>query len=216
MEFAPPPPDIRVNGRPSNSTIEYQLAQNNYRYVVWHKTFYADYPGQQTALQFLRNVFGDREPLVNDHLVRVYEVDPDASATLMTLGRNWSDREEAWRWAASPATLLVTSPRSQEAVLEITPATMYDPAAENGMGNWALLDVDVEGVYQTQVEIIADETTRVPLWLPAGQQTITLSLDTGNFRAPDGRRLSFAIRSINLQVPEDAAEESSQESSTAE
>lgn len=214
MEFPPPPPDIRVNGRPSISTIEYQLAQNNYRYVTWHKTFYPDRPGQQTALQFMRTVFGDREPLVNDHLVRVYEVDPDATATMMTPGRNWSDREEEWRWAASPATLLVTSPRSQDAVLEITPATMYDPAAENGMGNWALLDVDVEGVYETQVEIIADQTTRVPLWLPAGEQTITLSLDAGNFRAPDGRRLSFAIRSINLQVPEDAADSSEERSTT--
>lgn len=201
LEYGSSQSDVQVNGKPAGPyrNIEQKLARYDYRYVVWHKTLFAGSDGQRAAQNFLDTVFGEHPPLIDDAMVRVYAIDPDPLVPTLALGDNWSRREAQWRWATSPATLEITSPQTQQAWLDITPATIYDPQVAGDFGNWAMLNVQA-GARSSTVEIIADRTTTLPLLLPEGTQTITLSLPAGNFQAPDGRLLSFAIRSINLRT----------------
>lgn len=193
--------NMTLNGQSSIGTSIYQrLVQNHYRYVVWHKTLYPHMAGEQAARDFLEAVFPQRSPMVDDAQVQVYEVLPAPAHAILDEGRNWSQSEESWRWATSPASLVITAPSPQPVSLQIVPATIYDPQSPTGFGNWALLTVQSGDTFSTTVEIIADQMTTIPLMLQAGTQEITLTLPAGNFRAPDGRMLSFAIRSINLQV----------------
>lgn len=220
--YAPTPmqPDVRVNGTPVNcyENARYKLAHQGYRYVVWHapKPWYPEYTpgswGEIHSKEFIRVAFGNRSPIVEDELVTVYDVpvDPDVgeAVTNLELGNGWYIREEERRWAVSPATLTVLSPRSQPASLRITPASMYDPKVAGG-GRSGVLDVQHAGTV-TSVAITMDEPTNVPLALQPGMQTITLTLQSGNFRpreygSTDPRTLSFSIRSIDLRTTQDLA-----------
>ena len=77
-------PEIRVDGQPVNrfANARYELARNNYRYVVFHKPQpdNPDYPpgswGEAQAQLFIDNVFGNQAPLVDDALSTVYTVGP--------------------------------------------------------------------------------------------------------------------------------------------
>jgi hypothetical protein len=206
LRFGELQPDFLVDGQPSSPQINFQndLARYDYRYVVWHKNIFPDTPGQRAAIDLLDVLYHDQPPLVDDELVRVYPVEPHPPLFTLAAGDNWYQREEDWRWAASPATLEITSPTAQQAWLDITPATIFDPAAPTGFGNWALLTVSLTGSFTTQIEIIADQTTTLPLHLPAGRSEIVLSLPAGNFRPEEDtlntRELSFAIRTINLRT----------------
>ena len=214
-------PDIQVNGEPVQcyENALYDLAQFNYRYVVRHKPRpeYGDYTpdswGDQQAAEILDLLFGDQEPLVDDELTTVYEVPaqrgPSQLATSISLRQNWyridRDDESTWRWAKSPATFWVYSPRAQAATLEITPFLMYDAGPGGYLGSHGVLDVAMDTGFSTAVELNSGEVTRIPLDLPSGVHALTLSLEAGNFQPAaydtnDYRWLSFAIRSINLET----------------
>ncbi len=221
FSFGPRLPDVLVDGEPVNcyANAEVDLARHGYRYVVWHKPqpWYPDYTpdswGDVAARELVQAVFGDQAPLVEDELVRVYAItstaDPTGSSTRMELLNNWREAEAGWRWATSPAALSVTSPRQQAAVLQITPDVIHDPTSPTGVGEAGVLTVRV-GDASTSVAIARAEATTVPLVLRPGTQTITLTLEAGNFRPitygqPDPALLSFAIRSIDLQTLHDGA-----------
>ncbi len=209
--------DILVNAQevPCYLNEQFELAHYGYRYVVWHKPQddYGDYRpgswGEITSSAFIQSVFGQQTPIVDDQLVRVYAVPPLANAapltTTMFLGDNWYVAEDGWRWAASPATLIITSPFQQSAWLQITPHWIHDPHSANGIGPSGVLMLQSEHGPSTSVEITSGETTSVPVMLASGNQTFSLSLKAGNFipstyGGRDFRPLSFAIRSINLQT----------------
>ena len=86
-------------------------------------------------------------------------------------------------------------------VLEIIPDNIYVPGyALDVSGN---LRVALDGDYLTTLPIQVERTARLPLELPAGFHTLTLSLEAGNFRpsdrgGDDTRWLSFAVSSLNL------------------
>jgi hypothetical protein len=207
--------DLTVNGRSCADDAQAILAANNYRYVVRHKPQDADPTytpgswGDQSARAFVAAAFPGRAPIASDALADVYAVDPprDASPAPATIevGRGWREAEAEWRWATSPATLVVTSSRPGYAELDITPALIHDPTSPNGLGDRGLVTVQ-SGDYTNTVEITRDQTTTVPLVLEEGSQNITLALRAGNFRpseysgSTDPSLLSFATRSVNLRM----------------
>jgi hypothetical protein len=209
------PPDVTVNGNPAQCYVNtrLELSEANYRYVVFHKPQAGDrrYPpgswGAARAQEFIELFFAGEEPLVDDSLVTVYAVDPLPDGTrykaTMALMDNWHAREDTFRWAASPATLLVTLPEAQTALLEVTLVRLHHTSGEKGTGR---LSLTTDAGYATTVAVGEGETAAIPLPLPAGKHTVSLSLGAGNFRPSDSgsedrRLLSFAIKEINMRTP---------------
>lgn len=202
-------PMLFIDGRPAKFvTFQDDLLRQNYRYVVLHKDLFGkgpDVPGYKTARELIADVFGSTLPYVDDQDVTVYKLAPATDSVQLHWGTNWRSAEDEWRWAASPATLLVESPTPRQAVLEITPAHIHDAAAEGGLGPTGMLTVQVGNTFSTTVQIAVDQPVQIPIELAGGSETITLSLQAGNF-APEGADLSeipglsFAVRSINLRT----------------
>src|SRR5262249_50519521 len=204
---------LRLNGRPAAyANFQRILARNSYRYVVLHKTLFSD-PSQGEAKNLadsralLDAAFGSQKPIVDDDLVRVYKVEPDPNAIELRWGEHWSflDTKAKARWAASPATLSVTAPSARPAVLQITPTFIHDPQAKDGLGGSGILNIQVGASVATSVAISAGQPVSVPIALAAGSQTITLSLQAGNFQPSqygkkDTRTLSFAVSAIDLRT----------------
>lgn len=201
-------PTIYIDGEEARyKTFQQDLAAQNYRYVVLHKNLFGEGRGEegyQTAKEFTDRVFGSTAPYFEDEATTVYKVNPDPAGIQLHLGTNWRSAEDDWRWAASPATLLVNAPTAQEVVLEITPAHLHDPNTPNQLGEIGRLNIQV-GDFQTSVDVHIDLPTEVRIPLAGGEQTIAISLEAGNF-APEGAdlseipALSFAVRSINLKT----------------
>jgi hypothetical protein len=209
---------LLVNGDPAPCPFHplYDLPLNNYRYVVVHKPqpeFFDYKPGTQgeaEAAEFINTFLSDQTPIIDDHLTTVYQMpaSPDISALFTTLGygENWHGPEAAdgdsWRWAASPAELIISSPVTQKVTLEMDFFVVYIPpdAAENYQSR---LHIEMDNGFQTIVEIETGQMTAVPLQLSPGKQILTLTLEAGGFQpsneqGEDNRFLSFAVRYINL------------------
>jgi hypothetical protein len=197
-----------IDGMPAvYSNFWHDLATNNYRYVVLHKTLFnnPDDPDSAKATAQSRLLLDTTfsAPIVDDDLVRVYQVEPFTGTVQLHWGENWRAPEQDWRWATSPATLVVESERAQTAILEVTPAAIHDPQTENGMGASGVLQVQVGTAPVQSIPITVEQPARISLPLAAGSQTITLELQAGNFQPSDYGQddpsiLSFAVRSINL------------------
>ena len=203
------PPDVWVNGRPPGDcrAVLRGLARLGYRYVVWHKTFFGGYDDQVAEAEFLRAAFDGQAPLVDDALVRVYQLSTFSGTadltTTVVLTENWQPIEGEVRWATSPASVIIQSAKEQPALLEITLASVHDPSSKTGESKRGTLLVWVGQDGPVSAEVVVGRTTIVPLLLPQGEQGVTLSLEAGNFRPadygmPDTRTLSFAIRLLNL------------------
>lgn len=219
-------PDLLVNGRPANpyAGVEYELARNHYRYVVFHKprSEYREYKpgswGERTAREFVEGVFAGRAPLVDDELVTVYAVRPLTDTALLTvtmaLGDGWwpeiegaAETGATWRWAESPAQLRIYSPVSQTAQLEIVPALLYDPDEANLLGEEGTIQITVNDGVAQKFPVRVGEPLVVDLSLRPGRNTVTLAWPAGNFRpsevwpeSQDQRRLSFAVSRIDLMT----------------
>jgi hypothetical protein len=208
-------PDVTVNGEPVScaDNILYDLAANDYRYVVWHKPQANDPAyepgswGEEQARSFISRFMAGREPVYEDDLLVAYAVPPleeiEAEPVTVTLAENWYGREESWRWARSPAVVRISAAQPVKATLQIITAMFYQP---DGLAE-GRLTVELEDEWSTTVTIYPDVPVSVLLSLPAGVHDLTLRLETGNFRpadqgAADPRWLSFAIRSIDLQIEE--------------
>jgi hypothetical protein len=214
-------PDITVNGDPvscADNTL-YDLATNNYRYVVWHKPQAGDPDneagswGQEQARAFINQFFGDQEPVYEDGLLAAYAVPPleeiDLQPLVVTLADNWYGREESWRWARSPATIRLTAVQPVSATMELVPAMFYQPDGAPAGVSEGRLTVELEGGWSTTVATTVALTpgvpVTIPLFIPAGVHELTLRLEAGNFRpadqgGSDPRQLSFAIRSLDFEV----------------
>jgi hypothetical protein len=210
--------DLLVNGSPTDpyANVGFELANRGYRYVVYHKPqdWYPEYKegswGESVSQDFVEKVFGEQAPLVHDELVKVYALNPFTTTehltTTMTLGANWRPADPEWRWATSPATVYLTSPRRQLALLEIVPAHIHSPesSAGPGLGNDGVLDVQVDHDLSS-VEIGVGQRTEIPILVSEGSQPITLSLQAGNYQPTDygqaiPAELSFAVRNMNLRT----------------
>jgi hypothetical protein len=202
---------LRVNGSPAHGTgpldFRRDLLAHNYRYLVLHKMVYNN-PADE---RFVAALFRGEEPLVDDALARVYALAPTAGTLpMLEPGSGWHAPEENWRWAASPAVLNISSLQPQPALLHITPATLYDPQAASGFGAQGTLEVRAGTAPAEVVELASDQTATLPLLLPEGSTAITLTLQAGSFRptergGTDDRRLSFAVRSLDLHTVDAAS-----------
>lgn len=216
-EFVEAQPDVLVNGEPYPCYMNtlYELGHYNYRYVVRHKA-QESYPrlgpdswGDLQAQLFIDRFFAGQEPIVDDDLVSVYEVpDPETveATPVLMVAENWYSHEGEWRWARSPASLRISASQPQQVTLELMPHTMYQPTAEHAVGFEGVLIPTLNGETLPAVNIRFGELASIPLDLPAGVHTVTLSLEAGNFRpadygSGDWRWLSFATRFLNLSVP---------------
>jgi hypothetical protein len=213
-EFKEGWPDLLLNGEVVHcyANTLFDLNYHNYRYVVRHKPqpsyprFTADSWGDAQAQLFVDRFFAGQEPLVDDDLVTVYAVppaDPSDLTPLMSYQENWYGAEAEWRWAQSPASLLLSMPRPVSATLEMVPYAIYEPEGDQVVGDEGVLHLELNGEPLPAVTIRNEEVARVPLQLPAGVHTLTLDLEAGNFRPQDYREddprtLSFAIRALNL------------------
>jgi hypothetical protein len=97
------------------------------------------------------------------------------------------------------------APVARPAVLQITPMFIHDPQSKDGLGASGILNIQVGATFSAAVTINAGQPIRVPIMLAAGSQTITLSLQAGNFQPSQyGRKdtttLSFAVNAIDLQT----------------
>jgi hypothetical protein len=212
-ELRQPTADLLLDGEPATcfSNALHDLAYHNYRYVVWHKPgpddeYGADPSAVEETSAYLLSLFAGQEAVADDDWLLVYAVPSLAEiAGELTYGfqYNWHESEEGGvrRWARSPATLFISAPEAQEAILEITPESIYDPDyAPPVRGD---LRVELDGDLVAILPIEVGQTARLPLEIGAGFHTVSLSLEAGNFRpsdrgSTDRRWLSFAISAINL------------------
>lgn len=212
-------PDIQVDDRPSSCADNtlYQLADLNYRYVIWHKPIgmpsYSPDPADVEATSaYVLELFAEQEPVWEDDWLIAFAVPPIETTaptlkpTIRMLDNWYSYEAESHRWARSPATLLIFLPQPGEVWLEMTPGTMYTAAPEQPVGHEGRLTVETETGFTTAVAIRNGEIVRIPLSLPAGHHVVTLSLEAGNFRpsdisdSKDSRWLSFSTSRINLKL----------------
>ncbi len=221
--IAAPRAAVLVDGAPADCTqnMLFDLAHFDYRYVVLHKTEPGEMTidgawGREQARRFLDAYFAQQPPLVDDQLVRVYEVPPlpeaaDGLSPTIGLLDNWYRAEgtvNPRRWARSPATIFLSTPRDQELTLALIPELMYEPLPEieQVLGHHGRLRVAVNGELFDTVDLERGETTEIRLQLPAGVYTLSLALETGNFRpvdydmSDDRRELSFMLRLIELRT----------------
>jgi hypothetical protein len=197
---------FQLNGQPINAyaNADALLASYNYRYLVWHKNLPQN---PFNTLDYVAALFPDQEPLIENDLVRVYELHPLSAAEQRTLMieplHNWHDPEEQAWWARSPATIAVRSPAAQPAVLRLRIASAYDPQAEQGMSQRGTLDIVPEHGNMQAAAFDVGYPAVVPLELRPGSQTITLSLHVDTLHPPvddlpERRRQSFAPSLVEL------------------
>ncbi|HET6443809.1 MAG TPA: hypothetical protein VFI27_04435 [candidate division Zixibacteria bacterium] len=208
-----PANEVTITGVPvscADNTL-YDLASNDFRYVVWHKAqdggqgFEPGSWGEEQAKAFIARYFEGQDPVYEDDLLVVYAVPPveqlESQPLVVALADNWYGREESWRWAGSPATLRLTVDQPINAYFTLVPAIFYQP--DGGPGG--RLTVALDDGWSTTITIYPDELVSIPIALPAGTHDLSLELEAGNFRpadhgGTDPRELSFAIRSIDFMV----------------
>jgi hypothetical protein len=212
--------ELTVNNEPTPCPFKplYDLPLNDYRYIVIHKPqpeFFDYKPGTQgeaDAAEFIDTYLSDQTPIIDDALTTVYEMPPSPDLSVLTttlgFGTNWYDQETSnggsWRWAESPAELIITSPSRQDVILELMIHTVYIPS-DAGDGYQSLLDVRMNDGFLATIQIEVGKLTAFPLQLAPGQNILTLDLEAGSFQplslgGNDPRFLSFAIKYINLQT----------------
>jgi len=208
------PADVRVDGVPSRCepAAIHQLAAAGYRYVVWHKPSewtLENLPGSWAdadARMFVESAFGVRPPAVDDVLVRAWMIPQGVDALptepVVELGAEWYPAEPDWRWATSPATLIITAPRRQEVELTVSVPLLHDRSSGRALGRESVL-IATLGDQTVSRPVAAGDVVRFPLSLDAGAQTVSIALGAGNFTPSDygetdARRLSFAVKGIDL------------------
>jgi hypothetical protein len=208
--------DMRVNGQPVNryANAEYELARNGYRYVVYHKPqdWYPEYKpgswGERISQQFIREVFGQRTPVVDDKLITVYQVGTvtetaQSLTTTIALMESteacWRERITGKRWGISPATFYIASPNPELAYLEVSLADIVDKS-----GRWiggGVLILESAHSISTSASIISNGVVTLPLVLAPGSQIITLTLQRDSRQGDAPSYLNFAINYVNLLTP---------------
>jgi hypothetical protein len=208
-EVSPLQQDVTVDGQPSSryANLRYDLAENNYRYVVLHKPgagnplYQPGAWGEKAARRLIDDVFGDERPFVDDELTTVYAVGPlpdvstlQPSIALLEPAAKMEYGEH--RWTRSPAQFLVHSPQPLLTHLEVTLEGMQsdrqyaDLSVRSGDGNVV-----------ASRPIAPREPTRIPLALAPGSQVITLTLSpTGE---ETGDKLAFVIGQIDMATAPD-------------
>jgi hypothetical protein len=206
--------DVLIDGQPADclGNAVNDLVAAEYRYIVYHRpegfvgVHRPDAWADQQARNMLAGLLPGQEPLVSDDLVEVYEVRPrpaEELAPAIRLGENWfgpeSDGRQNWRWAATPAELVITMPEAQTACLEITPFWFVQSDSEPHLAASGVIEVETAGQRQ-RLEGVVGRVGAVALDLAAGENRVILIQPGGNFWPGSGDRrwLSLAISQLNL------------------
>lgn len=117
----------------------------------------------------------------------------------------WDDSGLRWRWASSPAQLLIYSSEEQTATLHSIGAAVYDPVCEGGVGMTGTLQIALNDELVQSIIVHVGQPLEATLILREGVNHIRLYLDAGNFRPADlqpgngdMRWLSFALREFEV------------------
>ncbi len=196
--------DVTVDGQPSSryANLRYDLAENNYRYVVLHKpsagnpVYQPGAWGEKAARRLINDVFGAERPLVDDELTTVYAVGPrpDVGAlqpSIALLEPAAKMEYGAQRWTTSPAQFLVHSPQPLLTYLDVTLGGMQ---SDRQYANLSVYSGDGNVVANRPIAPL--EPTRMPLALAPGSQVITLTLSPA--ADEPGEKLAFVIRQIDM------------------
>jgi hypothetical protein len=143
---------------------------------------------------------GDGQPYL-EH-IRLLDAD-DAPTPHVVLDEAWEFRAVATpdvRWARSPATITIDSPRKQGALLWIEPVHLYDPdaATSQPLGDQGTLDISSAWGRIATVEVTVSQRIAFPVVLEAGRQQFTFQHHAGNFFAGTQQR-SFALRALRVE-----------------
>lgn len=119
----------------------------------------------------------------------------------------WDDSGVTWRWAMSPAQLFLYSPTTQTVQLQSAIGSLHDPDSEDGKGNQGTMSMTVNDRAPLKLGVRVGEPFIADVPLQPGWNSIVFNLEAGNFRPADiqpgngdGRLLSFALRTINIQT----------------
>jgi hypothetical protein len=127
-------------------------------------------------------------------------------------GPGWYEAEApAWRWAQSPAELLVYSDSPRTARMQISLGALYDPGAGDGLGDEGVMHIQSNDVALEPTIVRTGQAVVLEVPLQQGWNSIVLGLENGNFRPcdvqpgnGDRRQLSFAVTQIGFDVREDS------------
>lgn len=136
----------------------------------------------------------------------------DGADLSAVFGAGWHDLEQSetaqWRWANSPAYLLIHSATERRAQMQLAVAAVYSPLAADGHGAGGTLRVALNGRQAGSggsLSVVPGESAETALDLAAGWNVVMLELAEGSFRpvdldpaTGDSRRLSFALSEVNL------------------
>lgn len=118
-------------------------------------------------------------------------------------GAGWYDEETfgdaSWRWASWPAFLHIWSDVAQTAAVELNPSSVYDPSADDGMGQEGTLRV-TDRAGDTKVILQAGQPAGFETRLQPGWNTIALELETGSFRPADLTPGHFDARDLSFSI----------------
>ncbi len=193
--------NILINGNPANryENMEYELAANDYRYVVFHKPqdSYTNYHegswGELNSLQFIDETFPLGSPIVDDNLVAVYEVSQSLNKTdiipsIALINAN--------KWTSSPISFSIASPVPQIAELDIL---MKNINTETDVFRKLYITLESANGISVNSEIKVDHTITLPLLLNAGIQTVTLNFE-GNDSDPSEKSYGVSLDRVNLRT----------------
>jgi len=208
--------NVFVNGKPANryASAEYELARNNYRYVVYHKPRGQSPPnfvgswGDIAARRFIEQVFDGQKPFFEDEWSVVYRVSSlsDAAQRITTTivprdseFQNWLEFSTGQQWILSPAEFYVASPQTELAYLEVTPTSIRDICSNSPLTQVVVTLYSASAIAQSQM--VVGQTTKLPFFLLSGSQVITLTLEAQNHPSSPMRGaqcLGFTLPSLNL------------------
>lgn len=207
--------DLTVDGEPSSryANLRYDLAKNNYRYVVLHKPS-PDHPiykpgawGEKAAERLVQDVFGKQPPLVDDAMTRVYEVGslPAVSSLQPSIAMLEPAALQDWpgvRKAQSPTGFLVHSPVPIVTTLSVT-AAKIDDDTERAYDYGILMVQSGDGRVQSVHPISSKEAVRIPIALSPGSQVITTTVVASEGDIAPGKPLTITIDQIDLSTTPD-------------
>jgi arabinofuranosyltransferase len=124
----------------------------------------------------------------------------DEPALSLQLAAGWqADEQRPWFWGRSPATLLIASPRRQQARLHFTPAVLPNSDGRGRARSGTLVVRRSDGAASV-VEVEAGREAMVMLSLEAGWQTFTIEPQVRQQRSPG--ELAFALEGMRLEPAE--------------
>ena len=204
--------DLTVDGEPSSryANLRYDLAENNYRYVVLHKPN-PDHPiykpglwGEKAAERLVQDVFGDQPPIVDDAMTRVYEIGPAPAVSSLKTSIAMLEPAALQDWpgvrkAQSPTGFLVHSPVPIVTTLTVTADTIDDDTAR--AYDYGILTVQSgDGRVQSVQPISSKEVVRIPIALSPGSQVITTTVVASEGDIAPGKPLTITIDQIDLST----------------